>query len=68
MCFTYGQWLQMNITTAGLPASDAEATSLPETVSGKLKLGMGVPSSRMLDGTAMSRLVPRLDGAGNLSR
>jgi hypothetical protein len=58
----------MNITTAGLPASELEAKSLPETVSGKLKLGMGVPSSRMLDGTAMLRLVPRLGDAGNLSR
>jgi hypothetical protein len=34
-------------------------------VSGKLKLGMGVPSSRMLDGTAILRLVPRLAGLRN---
>ena len=58
----------MNITTAGLPASDAESIDSPETVSGRLKLGIRVPSSRMLDGVAMRDAVPRLDGAGNLSR
>src|SRR5688572_22054551 len=40
----------MKITTAGLPSSESELTSLPETVSGRLKLGRGVPSSRILEG------------------
>ena len=44
MCFTYGQWLQMKMTTDGLPESEADETSLPETVSGRSKLGIGVPS------------------------
>src|SRR4051812_27559981 len=43
----------MKITTEGFPASDEESTDLPETVSGRLKLGIGVPSSRMLDGVAI---------------
>jgi hypothetical protein len=40
----------MKITTDGLPKSESEETSFPETVSGRLKLGIGVPSSRMLEG------------------
>src|ERR1700759_4539043 len=43
----------MKITTLGLPASVLDETCLPETASGKSKLGIGGPSARMLEGTAM---------------
>src|SRR3954452_8393991 len=57
----------MKMTTAGLPKSESDPTSSPETVSGRLKAGIGVPSSRMLEGVRdMRRAVPRLPGAGKL--
>jgi hypothetical protein len=59
----------MKMTTDGFPKSESELTLFPETVSGRLKLGSGVPSSRMLEGVrAMSRAVPRLPLAGNTRR
>jgi hypothetical protein len=56
----------MKITTAGLPRSESELTVVPETVSGRLKLGIDVPSSRMVEGVRdMSKPVPRGPQVGN---
>ncbi len=56
MCFTYGQWLHINTTSsAGAPLKSASETFLP-LVSGRLKSGAGVPSSSMVEETAVMRL------------
>ena len=52
MCLTYGQWLQMKMTTLGRPASADEARTRPLFVSGSEKLGISVPSETMRDGVA----------------
>src|SRR5262245_47899618 len=52
-CFTYGQWLQMKATTETVEARSAEATVLPETVSGSENAGIGVPSASMVEEAAM---------------
>ncbi len=56
MCFTYGQWLHIKTTSsAGAPLKSASETFLP-VVSGRLKSGAGVPSSSMVEETAVIRL------------
>src|SRR5262245_26461982 len=52
MCFTYGQWLQMNATTAGLPASVWEETVLPVTASGSENAGSVEPRASIREGVA----------------
>jgi hypothetical protein len=50
MCFTKGQWLQMKMTTLGLPASADESSVRPLTASGNEKAGIGVPRETMREG------------------
>src|SRR5579863_357524 len=50
MWITYGQWLQMNMTSnAGAPLKSASETVLP-FVSGREKSGATVPSGSMVEG------------------
>src|SRR5262245_24957865 len=55
MCFTYGQWLQMNITSnAGESAKSSRPTLRPSGV-GRRKSGAGVPSGSIVEFTAAMR-------------
>jgi hypothetical protein len=49
---TKGQWLQMNATTLTCPSSASLLTCSPLTTSGNVKVGMRVPSSRIVEEVA----------------
>src|SRR5205809_3980851 len=55
MCFTKGQWLQMNITSRPeASARSSRATDRP-FVSGRRKSGAGVPSANIVEGVCAIR-------------
>ena len=52
-CWTYGQWLQMKVTTSAAPVSSSRLTVAPVAGSGSANGGAGVPSASMVDSVAM---------------
>src|SRR3984885_8777193 len=52
-CLTYGQWLQMKVTTIAGPARSSRLTVAPVAGSGSEKCGAGVPSAIMVDSIAI---------------
>jgi hypothetical protein len=64
MCFTYGQWLQMNATSSPfLPrASSAPSTGRPVTASARRKAGSWVPSGSIVEGVSAMRAPLRSAG------
>ncbi len=53
MWMTYGQWLQMNMTSVPFaPVSEEDARAFPSAESGSVKAGSGVPSGNIVDGVA----------------
>src|SRR5947199_8057118 len=53
-CLTYGQWLQMKVTTSAGPARSSRLTVAPVAGSGSEKDGAGVPRASMVDSMAMA--------------
>src|ERR1700741_648813 len=52
-CLTYGQWLQMKVTTSAGPVSSSRLTVAPVAGSGSENDGAGVPRASMVDSMAM---------------
>lgn len=62
-CFTYGQWLQMNITSnASSPAKSSRWTISPEVTSGNAKPGACVPSGSIVEVAAIASYRTRVPG------
>src|SRR5690349_9565054 len=58
MCFTYGQWLQMNATTRPRAAAKSSSACTSPVKSASRKAGAGVPSASIVDSVAaMLRIV-----------
>src|SRR6478672_7479300 len=52
-CWTYGQWLQMNVTTSAGPVSSSRLTVAPVAGSGSVNGGAGAPRASIADSVAM---------------
>src|SRR5215208_2305409 len=52
-CWTYGQWLQMKVTTSAGPVSSSRLTVAPVAGSGSANRGAGVPRASIVDSVAM---------------
>src|SRR3954447_4059885 len=62
-CWTYGQWLQMKVTTSAGPVSWSRLTVAPVAGSGSVNGGAEVPSASMVDSVAMhARVGPQRVG------
>src|SRR5271166_1133601 len=59
-CLTYGQWLQMKVTTSAEPARSSRLTVAPVAGSGSVNGGAGVPRASMVDSVAMPARVDEL--------
>src|ERR1700722_7081616 len=59
-CLTYGQWLQMKVTTSAGPARSSRLTVAPVAGSGSVNGGAGVPRASMVDSVAMPARVDEL--------
>src|ERR1700748_1226031 len=53
-CCTYGQWLQMKVTTSAPPVRSFSVTVLPVAGSGSANDGAGVPRAIMVDSVAIA--------------
>src|SRR6185437_3471585 len=59
-CWTYGQWLQMKVTTSAGPVSASRLTVAPVAGSGSVNGGADVPRANIVDSVAMpARISPR---------